>query len=502
MKVAAGVLLGTVVWAEEAKRDTSARTISRTDAEAYFRVLRRLDPKATNYLERLETRAGIYGPYSPADVQWAIDLKRAETVVGYDPKKIPPRGETVPAGAFDAAEVQSALQAHALKSGKAADFYSAALEKKFGKHAWYLATEVRDVQESGDKDAKRAALDLYPPIRPGWQPSKWAKIKMRQTWVDALQPEDPTLAEDVKTKIGDLVGATFSFARDYKKDDDTWTAVGTISYPLIYRNEAHPLIPMKQADPAIPKRKGKVDFAPEIFVIAPSISVNKQPNADPTKAMDAVYYRLGMLSEWLVYVGDNDDLGVELRGALVQGTDTAHKATMPAYELALEPKLFHSWGGATPGSKARHFGLGYRTVLLPKQPENVEQTDYSRLDLQLRGWWQLEGGKIQRVGAKWNAVEGEFLRHGPAAQLRINAPTLFRGVSLTGTYSHFTTKKGLNTHDDLLKLSLSFTLLQEVSVNPIVPSPKISLTADYLQGGLDFTKQEVETTTVGLSLLF
>jgi hypothetical protein len=39
------------------------------------------------------------------------------------------------------------------------------------------------------------------------------------------------------------------------------------------------------------------------------------------------------------------------------------------------------------------------------------------------------------------------------------------------------------------------------SDNPVLRQ-KILLTADYTRGGLDFTKQEVDTFTLGLSVLF
>ena len=92
----------------------------------------------------------------------------------------------------------------------------------------------------------------------------------------------------------------------------------------------------------------------------------------------------------------------------------------------------------------------------------------------------------------------EFLAgEGRSAQVQVNAPTFWRGATLSGTYTHFATRRGKKGNEELLKFTASLVLL-----NDTVANQKLSLTANYVDGGLDFTKQPVDTFSVGLSLLF
>jgi hypothetical protein len=90
---------------------------------------------------------------------------------------------------------------------------------------------------------------------------------------------------------------------------------------------------------------------------------------------------------------------------------------------------------------------------------------------------------------------------GPVAQLRINTfcpvPLLSKGLSFTGQYSYFSPINGFDDHNSLLTLSSGLTILADKNNHQ-----KISLTGTYTKGGLVFTKQEVDTFTLGLSVLF
>jgi hypothetical protein len=102
-----------------------------------------------------------------------------------------------------------------------------------------------------------------------------------------------------------------------------------------------------------------------------------------------------------------------------------------------------------------------------------------------------------QTASGWHAVKGSFERLGPELQLRVNAPTIFRGLSFTANYSYLASLQGPSGHSSLLKLDLTLALFSDPEL-----SQKVSLNFDYTRGGLDFTKQPVNTSTVGLSLLY
>lgn len=472
---------------EGAAADLAPEPISRPDVQTYFRVLQRLDTKLPDLMERLIDRYGEQDNYLPKQVQWAVDQKEeTEPAVYFKPVHRPAE---VPPGAFSAQETRTTLKVlAATKKADPTDYYTG-LEQKFGQQPWYLAQEIRDVEDSGKDPGKSVVAYIRPSVPDaGWrmQPllHPWRNLKLRQSWSDLLIDEDRTLGDAAKTKQGDLTGGTFSFTRDNGKHEDAWTAVGSLGYPVGW------------------VRPVASNGSPVLVAIAPSFSINHTPNDDPTKRIDAVYYRLGTLMQWEAPSGWWDG-GWQLRSALVWGTNSAHRTSMPAFEADLEPDiLFPPVSGASrSGSDGRpshpRYSLGYKNVLIDKEPELADQSDNSLLDFQLRTWVHIEGGDLQRSGATLNLVPGSFFRVGPAVQAQFNAPKFWRGASVTGSYTHFATQHGHKGNEELVKISASLVLF-----NDVVANQKASLTATYTDGGLDFTKQAVDTLTLGLSLLF
>jgi hypothetical protein len=111
----------------------------------------------------------------------------------------------------------------------------------------------------------------------------------------------------------------------------------------------------------------------------------------------------------------------------------------------------------------------------------------------------VEGGDVQNNGESWDATEGDFLRHGPVMELQINAPRLAFGkdLTLTALYSQLYAIKGANDKETYLKATLSYTLVKDEAVNH-----RVLLKGEYEKGGLNFTKEDVDTFTFGLGLTF
>jgi hypothetical protein len=459
--------------------DTAA--IPREDVKVYYKVMQRMDGKVGDLFGKLVTMFGVKDFYTPAEVQWAIGPKKSkeELIYSIEVKRPLP----IPRGAISRTDAHSVLRVHAARTESKEDLVKALIEK-YGyldtagdkqDQLWYLASEIRDVEENGAKKAK--ILEFPPdPTGTGFQPvvDGIRHFKIRQSWSDLLYSEDPSLADDAKKKIDDLVGASFSYTHNFDTDRNDWSAVGSVIFPMEWKNAV--------------ERNG----IPERVVLAPSVSINRVTNADPKKETDEMYYRLGGIAKWIGPEGALDV--IQLRGAGVYGTDTENEARLPAYEVELEPQI--TWLGIN-NTLNDYFKIGFKNVLLSKRAELADGTDDSFLDYQCRVWLRSEGGDLQRAGTKWNVVEGSFVRAGPAMQFRLNAPTIWKGLSFTALYSYLPTFDGPDDHSMLLKLDGTITL----SSDP-VSRQKISLNANYTRGGLDFTKQEVETFTLGLSVLF
>ena len=360
------------------------------------------------------------------------------------------------------------------------------LHKKFDVKPAYYPSEILDVQANGPKPAMEDAPVSIPPPKGFWDPIKYGLLHpmIRKNWSDVLLAEDLSQPGTAKSKTGDLVGATFSYNNDTRSNTESWSAIGSLIFPVDYR---------------FPVLGG---WTPAELLIAPSVSINRiSTNGDPKTEADQLLSRLGIFADWEEPCG-----AVQVRGAFVYGTDTGFRTSMPAFETDIEPQL--TWQSSKPATGApsiatRFFKLGYKNILWPLTP-GTDQTDNSLLDYQFRVYLHMEGGDLQRAAALFNTVDGSFLRAGPAMQLRINAPHLVfgRSLSFTGGYSYFPAISGNPDHNKLLTLDLTLGL---VSLNPPGDTSlqrKISLNFDYTDGGLDFTKQDVRLWAIGLSILY
>jgi hypothetical protein len=370
---------------------------------------------------------------------------------------------------------------------EAASDPEADLKAKFDNKPYYLPSEVRDVQANGPKPAMEDYPVSIPPPTGLWEPIKYGLLHpmIRKSWSDVLLGEDSSQPTSAKAKVGDLVGATLSYAENTSTHTETWTAVGALIVPFDYRLPGGGWLPME-------------------FLAAPSISVNRvSTNGSPKSETDQLLYRLGLFSDWEENFG-----AIQLRGAFVYGTDTGHRTSMPAFEVDLEPQLTWRLPNARETGVAsdptQYLKIGYRNVVIRKTPQLKDQTDNSYLDYQLRVYLHAEGGDLQRSAALFNTVDGTFFRTGPTAQLRVNAPRFVFGKSLsfTGTYSYLPAITGNSDHDELLTLDVTLGLIPLNPAGDLGLQQKISLNFNYTEGGLDFSKQDVRQFTVGLSVLY
>jgi hypothetical protein len=109
---------------------------------------------------------------------------------------------------------------------------------------------------------------------------------------------------------------------------------------------------------------------------------------------DQLLFRLGAFFDWEEAFGS-----VQLRGALVYGTNTGFQVSMPAFEVDLEPDL--SWRPldadvkGKPGFATKYLSLGYQNILIHRKPDLKDKSDNSWLDYQLRVYLHVEGGNLQ-----------------------------------------------------------------------------------------------------------
>jgi hypothetical protein len=233
-------------------------------------------------------------------------------------------------------------------------------------------------------------------------------------------------------------------------------------------------------------------------MFAPSVSVNRvATSGNPTNEVDHLDFRVGGYGKLMAW--PNGLGALQFRGAFVYGTDTGFRASMPAGELDIEPQFLFETGPTDQYEAWRQnwWGIGYRNVLIPKVPRSDDWSDNSLVDWQVRTWLQLEGGHLQRNGAKWDTVDGSFFRLGPTVQGTLNFPALVRGFSINGQYSYMGTVDGPSGRNNLWKVGGALTLYENKTLHQ-----KVSLTADYTKGSLLLSKQPVDVVNVGIGVVF
>jgi hypothetical protein len=485
-------------------------TLPAAEAKTYLDIAEKLDPKKSGLFKKLERFYPNQTAYTPTQIRSVTDptVPKPPDIAKRDALLLRSRqiGRPLP-DAISKEDVTLYIErSHQLNPKSKLTW--PALITKYDLQDWYTRHQLLEVEKNGaefKEQMKRPETDLAEKAAKAKQNlflAHWRTPLIRHDWSDVLATEDESQQSAKKTD--DLVGATLSYAHDGKAKTDTWTTVGALIFPWVY-------------DPI-----ASGGLVPDHIVVAPSVSVNRvSTNGAPAGEVDQLFYRLGIFFNWdwnkESWAGAIFGPGqLELRAAGVYATDTECNAQMPGHEIDLEPHFRFNNGQGTDQRGMPYecpFKIGFTNTIVRKAALLDDLSDQSLVDYQLRGWLHMEGGDIQDVGKTWVAVAGSFFRLGPSVQFRLNLnrplPFVFKGFSFTALYSYLPdiersksnslTVTGSGQHDSILKLDATLAILADKTTNP---NRKISLNANYTNGGLNFTKQDVDTFTLGLSVLF
>jgi hypothetical protein len=363
------------------------------------------------------------------------------------------------------------------------------------KYEFLEPTNEKQRQELQQEEANYNALaKAYGEVRTAEEASRQGIRfpRIRRSWRDVLYDEDQSqpLAPAAQA-ISDLQGALFSYAQNGIAGTDTWNAQGAVILPINYN-----------------WHKGSA-FALRRFSMAPSVTFDRvTTNGDPADEVDSLFYRAGLYMDFYGlrypkhdFSTSEEDVagcgepiepaffyGLQVRAAGVYVTDEDHHASLGGYEIDLEPRFRY-------GSLA----LGSKVNIWKKKPARADFKDNSFLEAQLRVWLHTEGGDLQGAAPGWTPVTGPFFRVGPTGQFTLAAPALpgHRTLSLTALYSYLAPISGPSDNAWYCRATLAYDLFRDVQLNH-----KVGVAASYERGGLNFTKQEVDTFTLGLNVLY
>lgn len=456
--------------------------ISSEAAKALFDSDKAMDPKKGDGFRRLQRAFGIEDQYSVAQVL-AIRLGKPDATTAEMKKRRRPQTGVVPRDAFTRKEVSDRFEALE-KIKPAAKGLMKRLDDRVPGSDWFTTEQVLNAENFETLDPRtpeaqanlKALQDAHNKLRMSDFKARqgFRAPRIRRDWRDVIYDEDASQAGGKKT-LGDLEGALFSFTHDGKANADTWAAHAAVIVP--YTREW---------------LTGS-SFTLRRFALAPSVTYDRvTTSGDPAVEVDSLLYRAGLYMDFYGQTREREPTvgyGLQVRAAGVYVTDHDHRAGLGGFEADFEPR-FHV--GAP--------GLGYRTILLGKEHAiRKDGSDISILEGQLRTWLHMEGGDIENTGPAWKTVTGSFFRLGPTVQLQLSMPSLpgDRALSLTAVYSYLATVSGSDDTNNYFRASLSYDLFRNVEFNH-----KVSLSASYEKGGLNFTKQKIDTFTVGLGVLF
>jgi hypothetical protein len=478
-----------VVWATLAFRAIGAEPpptpdkifISPEAAKALLDSDKAIDPKKGDGFRRLQRAFPNRDKYSVAEVL-AIRDGKPKDFPGL-PTVLPNQTGRPPRDAWTLEQVKGRFATQEKINPKTKGAMER-LQKRVPNAEWYTteqmlnAENVEKIEDVKPEDQARynALARALQAARQGearaHQGVGWPRI--RRDWRDVIYDEDQSQGSKVKA-LSDLEGALFSYTRNGRANTDTWNAHAALILPITYQpldNQNGPLWRV---------------------AAAPSVTYDRvTTNGNPKDEVDSLFYRAGLFFDIYDQADTNPifGYGFQARAAGVRVTNQNQHASLNGFEADLEPR-FHV---------GNHGLLGYQTSLWPKTaPVRADGNDISLLDAQLRTWLHMEAGDVQDTGAVWSPVTGSFFRLGPTVQFQLSMPSLpgDRALSLTALYSYLATVSGSDDRSNYFRATLAYDLFRDLELNH-----KVSISASYEKGGLNFTKQKVDTFTIGLGVLF
>lgn len=197
-------------------------------------------------------------------------------------------------------------------------------------------------------------------------------------------------------------------------------------------------------------------------------------------------------------IADLEVANLQVRGAPLLVTTTEFNASLPGFEIEVEPSLSVF---TTDKENNRHdlLRLGKEQIIIPRVTYDPSGSDGFYLKMQVRVWGHIEGGEVSKSAAGWAQTNGSFLRLGPMGQLTLVSPgfSIFKSSSVTTTLGYLGTVYGSSDFDFYFNLNGALAFYEEKETGR-----KISLVVQYTNGSLMLTGDSVNLLTLGLGIVY
>jgi hypothetical protein len=356
---------------------------------------------------------------------------------------------------------------------------------------------VRDLKAFEETPYSPIAGPTGPAVSPntgffaGPNGSPWQGIKIRQSYSEVLSIEDPS--QSSSKKVDTLQGALFSYTRNYLTEGDSWFLQGAFLLPMVWQRATrlNPAVGLGPTTPDI--EPDYVHWTTLSWGVVPSVSIYRVigveniPNTTLKKDVDQLTWRVGVFDKLSVPSHVLETL--TLRAFAVCATDTEFETSIPAGQLEIEPQMM--FGPA--------FTVGYVTQLINKTPVpnkdgDVDPSDNSYLAYQFRLRGHAEYGTV--IDAASGIKTGAFFRAGPIAEIRLD-PLIFKALSASFSYQYLPAITGTNDHNTLLTATAEYKAIDNQKTHQ-----SLSLKITYTDGGLDLSKQQVQTLVAGIGITY
>jgi hypothetical protein len=315
--------------------------------------------------------------------------------------------------------------------------------------------------------------------------------KIRASYSDTLSSEDPTVTilDGAKqpTAVKDITGALFSYTKDFVASSDAWVAKGAVLAPYV-----------KRTDTIITENNGGI----VAYGVIPSISFDRETNNQKkASAIDSLIFRTGVYEK---YETGGPLYAQTFRLFGTYGTDFEFRSQNPAMQFEYEPQININKYLGTDSTYSLISVDAAKDGQDIKEPVGINENDPTAqktiLAYSLRAYLHGEYGNINEPANKIGIINGDFFRVGPKMEFKL-APFFTKNLSLTASYSYLPDIIGHNQRNDYLELSAEYDIItQDMIDKDGLTLPLVGVKATYDDGGIDLTKQKVQSFLVGLSI--